>query len=281
MENIILPSTVNIITDKKGENKGTITIEPCYYGYGTTLGNALRRVLLSSLPGAAVTSLKIKGVTHEFSTLENVKEDVLEIILNFKELRLRVFIEEPVKLIISAKGEKKITAGDINKSSDVEIINKDLHLLTLTDENAEFEAEITVSQGRGYETAEMRDTKSADLGTISVDSIFTPVRNVGYQTENVRVGQITNYDKVILNIETDGTASPKEVFIQAVRILLDHFNLLLDLAEGKKKAKKEKEEEEEILDESEELSAAEEEKEKEKSAESQEENLEEKENEEK
>jgi len=243
MENIILPSRVDIVSDKKNPNKATITIEPCFYGYGKTLGNALRRVMLSSMPGGAVTAIKLKGATHEFSTLPNVKEDILEIMLNFKESRLKVFSNEPVKLTLRVKGEKEVTAADISKSSDVEIINPDLHLITLTGADADLEIEIIVSQGRGYVTSEMRENEDLELGMISVDSIFTPIKNIGYKTENVRVGQITNYDKLIFDIETDGIVSPKDVFIQSVQILIDHFNILMQGVEGKLKEEKLVEEE--------------------------------------
>ncbi|MDD5043290.1 MAG: DNA-directed RNA polymerase subunit alpha [Patescibacteria group bacterium] len=237
MENIILPSQVEI-TKSKEENKAIFTISPCYFGYGLTLGNALRRVLLSSLPGAAVTSFKVKGVDHEFSAIPHVLEDVIEIILNLKQLRLKVFSEEPVKLNLKVKGEKEVTADDISKSSDVEIINKNLHIATLTDKDAELDMEITVSQGRGYITTEMRDRKNLEIGEIAIDSIFSPAKNVGFKTENVRVGQITNYDKLILEVVTDGTISPEEAFKQSVQILLNHFNLLMDLVNENKSKKK-------------------------------------------
>jgi len=241
MENIILPSNIEI-TKGKEANQAIFTISPCYYGYGVTLGNALRRVLLSSLPGAAVTSLKIKGTDHEFSAIPHVLEDVIEIILNFKQLRLKVFSDEPVKLSLRVQGEKKVTAKDISKSADVEIANPELHLATLTNKKADFDIEIIVEQGRGYITTEMREDQDLEVGQISIDSIFTPVKNVGFNTENIRVGQITNYDKLILDITTDGTITPQDAFEQAVQILLDHFNLLLEKvtikSTNKKKTKK-------------------------------------------
>jgi DNA-directed RNA polymerase subunit alpha len=240
MENILLPSKIEFSEGKK-ENEGIVIVEPCHQGYGTTLGNALRRVLLSSLPGAAVTAVKIKDAPHEFGAIPNVKEDVVEIILNLKQLRLRVFSAEPVRLILKAKGEKVLKAEDILKSSDVEIVNPDLHLVTLTNKSADFEMEIFVSQGRGYVPTESQDKKKLELGVIAVDSIFTPIRNVGYKVEDTRVGQITNYDKLTLNIETDGTIAPKDAFKQAVVILMDHFRLLGGIDEEKKpevKAKK-------------------------------------------
>lgn len=235
MEPIILPSKIEI---KKGklENEAVITVEPCYYGYGTTLGNALRRVILSSLPGAAVTAVKIKGVQHEFSAIPHVKEDVIEILLNLKQLRMKVFSTEPVRLVLKAKGEKEVTAKDIEKSADVEIINKDLHLAEMTNKNAELEMEIFVSQGRGYVPVEAREKEKLELGAIAVDSIFAPIKNIGYKVENVRVGDITNYDKLILNIETDGTISPEDALEYGVHLLIDHFNLFLGKAPAAEEA---------------------------------------------
>jgi len=237
MESIILPSKIEI---KKGKlpNEAVVTVEPCYYGYGTTLGNALRRVIMSSLPGAAVTAVKIKGVQHEFSTIPHVKEDVVEIILNLKQLRLKVFSAEPVRLTMRVRGEKEATAADIDKSADVEIINPDSHIATLTNKNADLEMEIFVSQGRGYVPVEAREKEKLELGAIAIDSIFTPIRNIGYKVENVRVGDITNYDRLVLNIETDGSITPREALHQGVQLLIDHFNLFLEGAkEGEAEVK--------------------------------------------
>lgn len=237
MENIILPTNVEV-TKGKEANQAIFTIYPAYYGYGMTLGNALRRVLLSSLPGAAVSSIKIKGVDHEFSTIPHVLEDVIEIILNLKQLRLKVFGEEPIKLALKVGGEKEVTAKDISKSSDVEIINSDLHIATLTNKDADLDMEITVEQGRGYVTTEMRENRDLVVGEIAIDSIFTPVKKVGFKTENTRVGKITNYDKLVMDITTDGTVTPEEALKQAVQILLDHFNFLLEKVGGEKTKKK-------------------------------------------
>ncbi len=227
MESLLLPSKIDYHDGEK-PNTGIFNIEPCYYGYGTTLGNALRRVLLSSLPGAAVTSLKIKGVQHEFSTVPHVKEDVLEMILNFKQLRLKVFSEDPVILMLNISGECKVTAKDIEKSADVEIITPDLHLATITDEKGELDIEITVARGRGYVPTESRGREKLDIGTLAIDSVFTPIVSVGFNVEAIRVGQITNYDQLVLTIETDGTLTPEDAFSQSVDVLLDHFNLLKD-----------------------------------------------------
>lgn len=197
-------------------------------GFGTTIGNALRRVLLSSLPGAAVTAVRIKGVEHEFSTMPNVKEDVLEIILNLKSLRLKCFAEEPVKLSLSVKGEKIVTAADFEKNADVEIINPDLAIATLTDKNASLELEITVAQGRGYRTTEERIKEKLDLGTIAIDALYNPVVNVSYKVEETRLGDKTDYDKLTLTIETDGTMDALDACRTAVGVLLDHLSLIKD-----------------------------------------------------
>lgn len=226
MQNIALPQKVEF---KKGEgkNRDLIIIEPCYPGYGTTLGNSIRRVLLSSLPGSAVVGVKIKGAAHEFSTLPNIKEDVLEIILNLKQLRLKVHTDEVVKLELEAHGEKEIKAGGITKNSLVEIINPDLVLAHITDMAGSLNMEIFVSRGRGYETVESREEKIHEIGYIEIDSIFSPILAVGINVENVRVGKMTNWDKLILNILTDGTITPENAFKQAVEILISQFNALL------------------------------------------------------
>ncbi len=226
MEDILLPSKIEL-TPGEDASKATLTIEPCFHGYGTTLGNALRRVMLSSLPGAAVTAVKIKGVTHEFVAIPGVKEDVLEVLLNLKSLRLKVYNDEPVRLLLQVKGDKAATAADIEASSDVEIANPDLHIATLTDKKAELEMEIFVGKGRGYVPVEERSKEKNELGMIAIDSVFSPVRDVGYRIDNVRVGQITNFDKLVMTIETDGTITPEEAVDQSVKILLDHFSLVL------------------------------------------------------
>lgn len=225
MQHIALPKKIEL---KKGEtvNQGSIVIEPCYPSYGTTLGNSLRRVLLSSLPGAAVIGVKIKGADHEFTSLPHVKEDILEIILNLKQLRLKVFTEEVVKLELEVHGEKEVKAGDITKNSQVEIVNPDLVLAHITDMAGKLDMEIHVSQGRGYETIESREGKKQEIGYIEMDSIFSPVMHVGADIENVRVGKMTNWEKLILNITTDGTITPEEAYNQAVEILVSQFSSL-------------------------------------------------------
>lgn len=253
MENIPLPSKIEVLPGKNA-NEATISIQPCHPGYGTTLGNALRRVLISSLPGAAVTAFKIKGVSHEFSAIDNVKEDVVEISLNLKQLRVKVFSAEPVRLELKAKGEKKVTAKDIKASSDVEIANPDLLIATLTNKNAELDMEIIVTQGRGYVPTESREKENLETDMIMIDSIYTPIKNVGIAIENVRVGQMTNYENLLLKIETDGTITPAEALAQATQVLIDHFQFIASqpgsLAETKKaKIKEEKIKEEKKIEE--------------------------------
>lgn len=238
---IPLPNKIEISEDKKDPKLGTVIIEPCYPGHGITIGNALRRVLFSSLEGAAVTSVKIKDVQHEFSTIPNIKEDVLEIILNLKKLRLKIFTDNPIKLTLKVKGEKEVTADDIAKSNEVEIVNKALNIATLTNRNAELDMELTVEKGLGYSSADQKESKdeAKEIGNIAIDSVFTPIVNVGLNVENVRVGQMTNYEKLILNIETDGTITVKDAIEKSAKILIDHFSILL----GEEKEKEEEEEE--------------------------------------
>lgn len=209
------------------KNKAAIIIEPCYPGYGVTLGNSLRRVLLSSLEGAAVTAFKMKSVQHEFSTIPYIKEDLVEIILNLKKLRLKLFSDEPLKLELNAKGEKKVTAADITPNSQIEIINKNLLIATLTDKKAVLEMEIYVNKGRGYVIVESREKEKLEIGMIAIDSLYSPILNVGFEIENVRVGQKTDFEKIILTLETDGSLTPKEAFMQAATILVEQFQQLV------------------------------------------------------
>jgi len=224
LEPIQLPNKVKILEEK--ENKAIFEITPLYPGYGVTIGNALRRVLLSSLPGAAVVSVKIKGVAHEFSTIPHVKENVVSLILNLKKLRCKVFDDKPVKLSLFAKGEKKVLAKDIEKSSAVEIVNPELLIATLTDKKASLEMELTIERGRGYVPVEMRQTVKPEVGTIAIDAIYTPVLRVSYNVENIRVGKRIDYNRLLLTVETDGTITPQEALNQATDILLDQFQLI-------------------------------------------------------
>ena len=234
MEQLLPPTHIELIRDKD-PHKATLVVEPCHPGYGTTVGNALRRVLLSSLPGAAVTAIKIQGVDHEFSTVPHVKEDVVQIILNLKQLRLRVHSAEPVRLTLEAQGEREVTAADIAANTEVEIVDPDFHIAELTNAEAKLSMEIFVRQGRGYVPIEEREGETKEIGVIAIDSVFTPLRAVGYRVEDVRVGQKTNYDKLTLTLETDGTIEPAEAVRQATQILLDHFNPVLNFEEGKRK----------------------------------------------
>ncbi|MBU0613998.1 DNA-directed RNA polymerase subunit alpha [Patescibacteria group bacterium] len=224
MENILLPSKMTF-ADSESENVSVLTIEPLHHGYGVTVGNMLRRVLLSSLQGAAVTSVKIKGVQHEFSTLEGVKEDILEIVLNLKQLRMKVYSDEPVALHLDITGkEGVVTASDIEKNSDVEIVNGDLVLATMTDKSKVLSMEIVVGKGRGYVPTEQRAGEEVDIGVINIDAMYSPVVNVGIKVENTRVGEITNYDKLVVDIKTDGSISPQDAVADAIKIILNHFN---------------------------------------------------------
>jgi len=209
-------------------NNGKVIIEPCYTGYGITMGNAIRRVMLSSLVGAAITAVKISGALHELSTIPHVKEDVLNLILNLKLLCLKSYSAEEAKLFIKASGIKKITAKNITVPTGVIIANQDLYIATLTHKDAKLDIEITVSQGRGYVPVEVRVAERLDIGTIAVDAVFTPVRNVGFTVESVMVGETSNYDRLIIDITTNGTITPKEAFCEASQILVNHFNLCLN-----------------------------------------------------
>ena len=210
---------------------GKFVVEPLERGYGTTLGNSLRRVLLSSLPGVAVNSVKIDGVLHEFSTIPGVKEDVTEIILNIKGLTARIHGEGPKIVYIEADGETDVTAGSIKCDSEVEILNPDLHIATVGADGKLY-MEITLTKGRGYVPAERnKQTMAAEIGVIPVDSIFTPCLKVNYTVENTRVGQITDYDKLTLEVWTNGTISAKEAVSLAAKVLTEHLNLFVDLSD--------------------------------------------------
>lgn len=246
MEHIItLPDKFELIPDAEDKNQATLVVEPCFPGYGVTLGNALRRVLLSSLPGAAVTAVKVKGVSHEFSTITGVKEDVVDIILNLKLVRVKMYEAGPVALELSIKGAKKVTAGDIKCPSSVEIMNKDLVLFEMTDKQAHVELTLWVEQGKGYVPVEARTKEHPEIGVIAVDAIFTPIKNIGYRIDNVRVGQRTDYDKLTMNIKTDGTLTPGEAVKTASTILMEHFGLLQNLTVREAPATAVKEETEE------------------------------------
>lgn len=242
---------IECVETKEDNTYAKFVVEPLERGYGTTLGNSLRRVLLSSLPGAAVTSLKIDGVLHEFSTVPGVGEDVTDIILNLKSLALKIYDDEPQVIRIDAKGPGELLAGDIEKGSQVEILNPELHIATL-DDNATLSMEITVERGRGYRSAEKNKKEDHIIGVIPIDSIFSPVRKVNYTVTDTRVGQITDYDKLTLEIWTNGCIIPDEAISLSAKILHDHLKLFIGLTEkiGDVEIMVEKEEEErdKILD---------------------------------
>lgn len=223
---IPLPLPPKII--HKGKNQAIFEIDGLYPGYGVTIGNALRRVLLSSLEGVAVTEVKIKGASHEFSTLPGVLEDVIMIVLNLKNLRFKIHEGNTQKVELSVKGEKEVTGSDFKLSPQVALANPELHLATLTSKKSELAIEVMLEKGLGYEPKEQRKMKKSEIGVITLDAIFTPIKNVSFNVENMRVGERTDFDKLSLEVETDGTINPEEAFYQAGSILLKHFNLIFE-----------------------------------------------------
>ena len=221
---------IECIDSPEKPSYGKFVVEPLERGYGTTLGNSMRRILLSSLPGTAATSIKIAGVQHEFSTIPGVKEDVTEIVLNVKRIIARLHCDEPKTVYIDASGEGVVTAGDIKESSDVEILNPELPICTLGPD-ATFNMEITLSHGRGYVPADRNKTPGMPIGTIAVDSIYTPVYKVNYTVENTRVGNMTDYDKLTLEVWTDSTITAKDAVSLGAKILAEHLALFTDLSE--------------------------------------------------
>lgn len=214
-------------------NYAKFVCEPLERGYGVTIGNSLRRILLSSLPGAAITSVKIEGVVHEFSTIPNVVEDVTEIIVNLKMVRLKLHENEEKTIRIDVKGEGEVTAGDIITDSSVEILNPDLHIATLS-ESAHLQMEMTVERGRGYNSAEKNKKENQPLGVLPIDSIYTPVKKVNYAVENTRVGQNIDFDKLTIELWTDGSLAPYEALSLAAKVMTSHLELFIDLSETAK-----------------------------------------------
>ena len=221
---------IEIMELNENGSYGKFVVEPLERGYGTTLGNSLRRVLLSSLPGAAISSVKIQGVLHEFATVPGVLEDVPEIILNIKEISARMYTEEPVTMIIDIEGPQVVTAGDIATGMEVEIINKDQYIATVN-EDGRLYIELELIRGRGYSVSEKNKKDGQPVGVIPVDSSFTPVTKVNYHIENTRVGQITDYDKLVLEVWTNGTMSADEATSLGAKILTEHLNLFIGLTE--------------------------------------------------
>ncbi|MDP2741700.1 MAG: DNA-directed RNA polymerase subunit alpha [bacterium] len=231
---ISLPLPPKII--KKGKNQAVFEVENLYPGYGATVGNALRRVLLSSLQGVAVTEVKIKGVSHEFSTIPGVLEDVIMILLNLKNLRFKIYEGDVQKISLNIKGEKEVKGSDFKLSPQVELANPDIHIAEITDKKTELDIEIQIEKGIGYEPKDQRKSKKgvnpsqtkSEIGVIFLDAIFTPIKNVNFQVENMRVGDRTDFDKLSLEIETDGTLTPEEAFFEACDILIKHFNIIFE-----------------------------------------------------
>ena len=221
---------IECIETPSDDSHGKYVVEPLERGYGTTLGNSLRRVLLSSLPGTAVTSIKIAGIQHEFATIPGVKEDVTEIVLNVKSIIARLHCDGPKTVYIEAAGECEVTAGDIKADGEVEVLNPDLHIATLGPD-ASLSMELTLAHGRGYVSADRNKNPQAVIGTIPVDSIYTPVLKVNYTVENTRVGNQTDFDKLTIEVWTDRTITARDAVSLGAKILCDHFTIFTDLSE--------------------------------------------------
>lgn len=219
------------------KNQAIIEIEALYPGYGVTIGNALRRVLLSSIPGAAVTQIKIEGVPHEFSTLPGVLEDVVTIMLNVKKLRFKMIGEEPQRAFLNVRGEGEVKGKDLELPAQLELVNKDAPIATLTTKSAKLEMMIVVEKGVGYLPREEKEKEKLEIGTIPMDAVFSPIKRVRSRVENMRVGKRTDFERLILEIETDGTISPEESFYHATKILIDHFSFISKIKKDEKKEK--------------------------------------------
>jgi DNA-directed RNA polymerase subunit alpha len=226
---IIVPSKPKIIREEGFI--GTYEIDGLYPGYGHTLGNSLRRIILSSIPGAAVTQTKIKGVEHEFSSIDGVKEDVITILLNLKKLRIKLITDEPQTITIKAKGTKKVTAKDIEVPGQVEILNPELHIAELTDKSADLDIEMTVEKGLGYVSKDILRKDRVDIGTISLDATFTPIRKANYEVENMRVGDRTDFNRLRITIETDGTLTPHEALEQSITLMIHQLKAIVGFKE--------------------------------------------------
>lgn len=227
--NIVLPSKPKIV--KEEDFSGVYEIDGLYPGYGHTLGNSLRRIILSSLEGAAIVSIKIDGVSHEFSTIEGIKEDVITILLNLKKVRIRLNTSEPTILKLSVKGQKEVTAGDIEAPSQAEILNPDQFICSITDKSTELTMEIEVRRGLGYVPKEVHGEGRTDIGTIFLDASFTPIRRVNYEVENMRVGNRTDFNRLRMFIETDGTLTPREALEQSIQIMISQLRAIVGFKE--------------------------------------------------
>ncbi len=240
MEYTFLSKNVEIEKKSETPSEGVFEISGLYTGYGITLGNVLRRVLLSSLPGAAITQVKIKGVKHEFSTIEHVLEDVIDITLNLKKIRFAFHADEPQTITLKKKGEGAVTAKDIKTSSQVEVVTPDVNIATITTKTGELELEAVVEKGLGYSPAETRRSEKLPIGTIAIDAIFTPVTTVQFEVENMRVGDRTDFNRLIISVKTDGTISPSRALHKAANIVGDHLEIVsnVEIEDEFEKAKK-------------------------------------------
>ncbi|NNF77667.1 MAG: DNA-directed RNA polymerase subunit alpha [Rhizobiales bacterium] len=232
-QELIKPSKLEIKPGRDAQRTATIVAEPLERGFGVTLGNALRRVLLSSLQGAAINSVQIDGVLHEFSSISGVREDVTDMVLNIKEVALRMHVEGPKRLILRKEGPGSVTAGDIEETADIEILNPD-HVICTLDEDADIRMEFTVSVGKGYVPADRNRPEDAPIGLIPVDSLYSPVKRVSYKVENTREGQILDYDKLTMTLETDGSVSAEDAVAFAARILQDQLQTFINFEEPQK-----------------------------------------------
>ena len=233
-----IPEQIKVLS-KEG-SKATFEISPLMPGYGATIANPLRRVLLSSLEGAAITSVKIKSVDHEFSSIPGVLEDIIEVILNVKKIRFKLHGDGPVKVTLDVKGERAVTAADIKLTSDVELINEDQHIATITDKKMGLNMELEIEKGIGYVPVEQRQKEKLAIGVIAVDAIFSPIKLVNFKIENVRVGQRIDFNKVVMEVETDGSVEPEEAMKKASEILVDHFKFISEIKTEEKVAKPKK-----------------------------------------
>lgn len=226
--NIIMPSKPRVVLEEG--NKGVFEIDGLYPGYGHTLGNSLRRIILSSLPGASITAIKIDGVTHEFQTMDGIKEDVIVMILNMKKIRLKMLSDEPQTVTLSVKGPKEVLAGDIKAGGQVEILNPELHIAEVTGK-INLNIEMKIEKGLGFIAKEVFQKDKVDVGTIAVDAIFTPIRRVSYEVENMRVGDKTNHNRLRISIETDGTLSARDALSRSIEIMINQLKAIIDFKE--------------------------------------------------
>ncbi|OGI68627.1 DNA-directed RNA polymerase subunit alpha [Candidatus Nomurabacteria bacterium RIFCSPHIGHO2_01_FULL_42_15] len=234
---MVMPSKPRVVMEE--ENKGVFEIDGLYPGYGHTLGNSLRRIILSSLPGASLTSIKIDGVNHEFQTLEGIKEDVIVMILNLKKTRFKMLSDEPQTVTLSVKGPKEVTAGDIKTGGQVEILNPELHIAEVTGK-INLNIEMKIEKGLGFISKEVFQKEKVDVGTIAVDAIFTPIRRVSYEVENMRVGDKTNHNRLRISIETDGTLTAREALSRSIEIMINQLKAIIDFKEPEEEVKTKK-----------------------------------------